>query len=99
MTKEENEKRIKLAAVSSEDNSHLSDKELNEMFPNTYKGVVRAVGLDKPHKVLDIPAGHMGIDILGDDGKTEIQKPPDNPYPIEDYSQLLTSLGEHKQVE
>ena len=75
------------------------EKKLNEMSPNISKGVARAVGLDKPHKALEIPAGHMGVEILGDDGQIEIQKPPDSPYTIQDYSQQLASLGDHKQAQ
>ena len=75
------------------------EKRLNRMSTNISKGVARAVGLDKPHKALEIPAGHMGVEILGDDGQIEIQKPPDSPYTIQDYSQQLASLGDHKQVQ
>ena len=75
------------------------EKKLNKISPNISKGVARAVGLDKPHKALEIPAGHMGVEILGDDGQIEIQKPPDSPYTIQDYSQQLASLGDHKQVQ
>ena len=58
------------------------EKKLNKIFPNISKGVARAVGLDKPHKVIEIPAGHMGVEILGDDGQIEIQKPPDNLFTL-----------------
>ena len=75
------------------------EKKLNEMSPNISKGVARAVGLDKPHKVIEIPAGHMGVEILGDDGQIEIQKPPDNPFTLQDYSQLLASSGDHEQAQ
>ena len=75
------------------------EKRLNRMSTNISKGVARAVGLDKPHKVIEIPAGHMGVEILGDDGQIEIQKPPDNPFTLQDYSQLLASSGDHEQAQ
>ena len=75
------------------------EKKLNEISPNISKGVARAVGLDKPHKTLEIPAGHMGVEIITDDGQIEIQKPPDSPYTLQDYSQQLASAGHHKQAE
>ena len=75
------------------------EKKLNKISPNISKGVARAVGLDKPHKVIEIPAGHMGVEILGDDGQIEIQKPPDNPFTLQDYSQLLASSGDHEQAQ
>ena len=75
------------------------EKKLNERPPNISKGVARAVGLDKPHKTIEIPAGHMGVEILSDDGQIEIQKPPDSPYTLQDYSQQLVSSGHHKQAE
>ena len=37
------------------------EKKLNERPSNISKGVARAVGLDKPHKTIEIPAGHMGV--------------------------------------
>ena len=64
------------------------EKKLNERPSNISKGVARAVGLDKPHKTIEIPAGHMGVEILRDDGQIEIQKPPDSPYTLEDYSKI-----------
>ena len=75
------------------------EKKLNKISPNISKGVARAVGLDKPHKTIEIPAGHMGVEILSDDGQIEIQKPPDNPFTIQDYSQQLTSAGDHEQAQ
>ena len=75
------------------------EKKLNEISPNISKGVARAVGLDKPHKTLEIPAGHMGVEIITDDGQIEIQKPPDSTYTLQDYSQQLASAGHHKQAE
>ena len=75
------------------------EKKLNEISPNISKGVARAVGLDKPHKTIEIPAGHMGVEILSDDGQIEIQKPPDSPYTLQDYSQQLASAGHHKQAQ
>ena len=75
------------------------EKKLNEISPNISKGVARAVGLDKPHKTIEIPAGHMGVEILSDDGQIEIQKPPDSPYTLQDYSQQLASAGDHEQAQ
>jgi len=92
-------KKVKISAVSNEDNTHLSNAELNKLYPNTYKGVARSVGLDRPHMVIDVPTGHYGIDIMGDEETTLIQNPPDKPFTINDYSELLQSVGDHKAVE
>ena len=75
------------------------EKTEKKLTSNISKGVTRAVGLDKPHKTIEIPAGHMGVEILGDDGQIEIQKPPDSPYTLEDYSQQMAFSGRHKQAE
>ena len=75
------------------------EKTEKKLTSNISKGVTRAVGLDKPHKTIEIPAGHMGVEILGDDGQIEIQKPPDSPYTLQDYSKQLVSSGHHKQAE
>ena len=95
----DSDKKVRIAAVSNEDNSHLSNAELNKLYPNTYKGVARSVGLDRPHMVIDVPTGHYGIDIMGDEETTLIQNPPEKPFTINDYSQLLQSIGDHKAVE
>jgi len=95
----DSDKKVRIAAVSNEDNSHLSNAELNKLYPNTYKGVARSVGLDRPHMVIDVPTGHYGIDIMGDEETTLIQNPPDKPFTINDYSELLQSVGDHKAVE
>ena len=92
-------KKVKISAVSNEDNTHLSNAELNKLYPNTYKGVAKVAGLDRPHMVIDVPTGHYGIDIKGDEETTLIQNPPEKPFTINDYSQLLQSIGDHKAVE
>ena len=92
-------KKVKISAVSNEDNSHLSNAELNKLYPNTYKGVAKIAGLDRPHMVIDVPTGHYGIDVMGDEETTLIQNPPEKPFTINDYSQLLQSIGDHKAVE
>ena len=95
----DSDKKVKISAVSNEDNSHLSNAELNKLYPNTYKGVAKVAGLDRPHMVIDVPTGHYGIDVMGDEETTLIQKPPEKPFTINDYSQLLQSIGDHKAVE
>tara|TARA_B100000287_G_scaffold286174_1_gene269782 strand:+ start:206 stop:1468 length:1263 start_codon:yes stop_codon:yes gene_type:complete len=95
----DSDKKVRIAAVSNEDNSHLSNAELNKLYPNTYKGVAKVAGLDRPHMVIDVPTGHYGIDIKGDEETTLIQNPPEKPFTINDYSQLLQSIGDHKAVE
>ena len=97
--KKDSDKKVRIAAVSNEDNSHLSNAELNKLYPNTYKNVAKIAGLDKPHMVIDVPTGHYGIDIKGDEEPTLIQNPPDKPFTINDYSQLLQSVGDYKAVE
>ena len=92
-------KKVKISAVSNEDNTHLSNAELNKLYPNTYKGVAKIAGLDRPHMVIDVPTGHYGIDVMGDEETTLIQNPPEKPFTINDYSQLLQSIGDHKAVE
>ena len=37
----DSDKKVRIAAVSNEDNSHLSNAELNKLYPNTYKNVFR----------------------------------------------------------
>ena len=61
--KKDSDKKVRIAAVSNEDNSHLSNAELNKLYPNTYKNVAKIAGLDKPHMFIDVPTGHYGIDI------------------------------------
>ena len=95
----DSDKKVKISAVSNEDNSHLSNTELNKLYPNTYKNVAKIAGLDKPHMVIDVHNGHYGIDIKGDEETTLIQNPPDKPFTINDYSQLLQSVGDYKAVE
>ena len=95
----DSDKKVKISAVSNEDNTHLSNAELNKLYPNTYKGVAKVAGLDRPHMVIDVPTGHYGIDIMGDEETTLIQNPPEKPFTINDYSQLLQSIGDHKAVE
>ena len=97
--KKDSDKKVRIAAVSNEDNSHLTNAELNKLYPNTYKGVAKVAGLDRPHMVIDVPTGHYGIDVMGDEETTLIQKPPEKPFTINDYSQLLQSVGDHKAVE
>ena len=95
----DSDKKVKISAVSNEDNTHLSNAELNKLYPNTYKGVAKIAGLDRPHMVIDVPTGHYGIDVMGDEETTLIQNPPEKPFTINDYSQLLQSIGDHKAVE
>ena len=95
----DSDKKVKISAVSNEDNTHLSNAELNKLYPNTYKGVAKIAGLDRPHMVIDVPTGHYGIDVMGDEETTLIQNPPDKPFTITDYSELLQSIGDHKAVE
>ncbi|SVA39962.1 uncharacterized protein METZ01_LOCUS92816 [marine metagenome] len=75
-------------------------KKLNEMPPDTSKGVTGAVGLDNPNKTHGHPAvaGHMGIEIITNDGKIEVQRPPkDKPFTIDDYSELFqVMMGDKK---
>ena len=78
-------------------------KKLNEMPPDTSKGVTGAVGSDnpnKPNKTHGHPAvaGHMGIEIITNDGKIEVQRPPkDKPFTIDDYSELFqVMMGDKK---
>ena len=95
----DSDKKMKVSAVTNEDNSHLSNAELNKLYPNTYKGVAKVAGLDRPHMVIDVPTGHYGIDVMGDEETTLIQKPPEKPFTITDYSELLQSIGDYKAVE
>ena len=39
----DSDKKVKISAVSNEDNSHLSNAELNKLYPNTYKGVAKVL--------------------------------------------------------
>ena len=88
MTEEKTEKKL------------TSLKKLNEMPPNTSKGVTGAVGSNNSNKTHGHPAvaGHMGIEIITNDGRIEVQKPPkDKPFTIDNYSELFqVMMGNNK---
>ena len=94
----DSDKKVKISAVSNEDNTHLSNAELNKLYPNTYKGVAKVAGLDRPHMVIDVPTGHYGIDVMGDEETTLIQKPPEKPYTIDDHSKMIEAMGQPEQA-
>ena len=75
-------------------------KKLNEIPPDTSKSVTGAVGSDNPNKTYGHPAvaGHMGIEIITNDGKIEVQRPPEGrPFTIDNYSELFqVMMGDKK---
>ena len=90
MTEEKTEKKL------------TSLKKLNEMSPNTSKGVTGAADLNNPNKAHGHPAvaGHMGIEIITNDGKIEVQRPPkDRPFTIDNYSELFQVMMGDKKSE
>ena len=90
MTEEKTEKKL------------TSLKKLNEMPPNTSKGVTGAADLNNPNKTHGHPAvaGHMGIEIITNDGKIEVQRPPkDRPFTIDNYSELFQVMMGDKKSE
>ena len=90
MTEEKTEKKL------------TSLKKLNEMPPNTSKGVTGAADLNNPNKTHGHPAvaGHMGIEIITNDGKIEVQRPPEGrPFTIDNYSELFQVMMGDKKSE
>ena len=47
----------------------------------------------------DLPAVQLGVEVLTDNGQLELQKPPEKPFTIGDYSNLLAFGGDKKGAE
>lgn len=47
----------------------------------------------------DLPAVQLGVEVLTDNGQLELQKPPEKPFTIGDYSSLLAFGGDKKGAE
>ena len=47
----------------------------------------------------DLPAVQLGVEVFTDSGQLELQKPPEKPFTIGDYSNLLSFSGDKKGAE
>ena len=47
----------------------------------------------------DLPAVQLGVEVLTDNGQLELQKPPEKPFTIGDYSNLLAFGGDKEGAE
>ena len=47
----------------------------------------------------ELPAVQLGVEVLTDNGQLELQKPPEKPFTIGDYSNLLAFGGDKKGAE
>ena len=41
------------------------------------------------NKIIDIPAGHMGIETLTDKGQVVLQEAPEKPFTVIEYSEMM----------
>ena len=63
------------------------------------KKIKSGSGVISNSKQVDLPAMQMGVEVLTDNGQLEIQKPPETPFTVADYSTILTSGGDEKGAE
>ena len=50
------------------------------------------------NKIVDIPAAHMGIETLTDKGQVVLQKAPEKPFTIKEYSEMFEAQGDPEKA-
>ena len=51
------------------------------------------------NKIIDIPAGHMGIETLTDKGQVILQEAPENPFTVIEYSEMMEAQNNPEKAE